>query len=190
MEQQEIKTLRIIEALEKDDTQSQRDLSNNLGISLGLVNSLLKRIVNKGYFKVTTITKNRMRFALTPKGFAEKVTLTYRYISHAVGYYSEIRDKICEIVEKIIANKHKKIIIYGANELAEITSFILREYNLNLLFIVDDKKAGQRMFGLTIVDTSLLNTTLFDALIVANMDPDERSAIGRYHFPENKIFWI
>ena len=69
----EIRTLKILEALEKDPTQTQRDLSHQLKISLGLVNAFTKRLVKKGYFKITTIPKNRIQYMLTPKGWLKKL---------------------------------------------------------------------------------------------------------------------
>lgn len=172
MDQQEINTLKLLEAIEKDNTQSQRDLAKKLGISLGLVNSLIKRIAKKGYFKITTLPRNRVKYILTPKGFSEKIALTYRYISHSIDFYTGIRDKICEIVETIVSADQKRIIIYGANELTEIACIVLREYDLNLVAIIDDKKAGKKIFGNAISESSFLFREAFDAVIVVYLNPN------------------
>lgn len=192
MEQQELKTLKIIEAIEKDNSQSQRELAKRLGISLGLVNSLLKKIVQKGYFKVTTIPKNRIRLILTPKGFSEKISLTYRYLTHAVNYYTELREKLCSIVQRIDEENQKTIVIYGANELTEIICLILKEYELELLSIVDDEKAGQKMFGMTIADSSFLDKNSFDAVIVTQMNSNREAMmpILECSVRENRIYRI
>ena len=39
------------------ESLSQRELSQELGIALGLVNSYLKRLIRKGYIKVTTLPR-------------------------------------------------------------------------------------------------------------------------------------
>jgi len=72
MDTQDIRTLKLLEEIDKDYTQSQRDLSNKLDISLGLVNSFVKRLANKGYFKITMIPKNRVKYILTQKGLWKK----------------------------------------------------------------------------------------------------------------------
>ena len=82
----DIRTLKILEEIENDHTPSQRDLSKKLNISLGLVNSFVKRLVQKGYLKITTIPKNRVKYILTPKGAAEKTRLTYQYIQHSLAF--------------------------------------------------------------------------------------------------------
>ena len=72
MENQDIRTLKLLEEIDNDRTPTQRDLSKKLNISLGLVNLFIKRLGKKGYFKIKTIPKNRVKYILTPKGAAEK----------------------------------------------------------------------------------------------------------------------
>jgi len=192
MDQQEIKTLKILEAIEEDHNQSQRDLSKRLGISLGLVNSLIKRILKKGYFKVTTIPKNRVKYILTPKGFSEKTTLTYKYLSHAVDFYLDIRNRINQLVEDIATAGHKDIVIYGANELAEISCTVLRGYDLNLLGIVDNERAGEKMAGITIMPSPFILKSSFDAIIVtsSNINCLNADPILQGKIQYNKIYVI
>ena len=93
MDTQELRTLRLLEEIESDQAPSQRDLSTRLNISLGLVNSFMKRLAQKGYFKITNIPKNRVRYILTPKGAAEKTRLTYEYIQYSFQFYKDARKK-------------------------------------------------------------------------------------------------
>ena len=73
MDQQDIRTLKILEEIEEDQSPSQRAIARKLNISLGLANSFITRLVNKGYFKITNIPANRVKYILTPKGTAEKL---------------------------------------------------------------------------------------------------------------------
>ena len=57
MDHKDIRTLRILEEIAKGHAPSQRDLANELNISLGLVNSFIKRLTNEGYFKIVNIKK-------------------------------------------------------------------------------------------------------------------------------------
>ena len=49
---EEYLTLGILEAIEKNEDVTQRNLASDLGISLGLANSYLKRCVRKGLIKM------------------------------------------------------------------------------------------------------------------------------------------
>jgi len=48
----DIRELEILERLENNGHITQRDLSKEVGIALGLVNHLLKKMVNKGWIKI------------------------------------------------------------------------------------------------------------------------------------------
>ena len=74
MDKEDLHVLRLMGEIDRNGNYSQRELSSRLNISLGLVNTFLKRLVNKGYFKVKTMPRNRVKYFLTPEGLARKST--------------------------------------------------------------------------------------------------------------------
>ncbi|MDX2454651.1 winged helix-turn-helix transcriptional regulator, partial [Desulfosarcina sp.] len=94
MESKNLKTLQLLEAIAADKPTSQRELSDTLQISLGLVNSFIKRLVKKGYCKITTVPKNRVKYMLTPAGAMEKTRLTYEYISSSYHYFKAAKNRV------------------------------------------------------------------------------------------------
>ena len=52
----DIRELEILERLENNGHLTQRDLSKDVGIALGLVNHLLKKMVTKGWIKIKNIS--------------------------------------------------------------------------------------------------------------------------------------
>lgn len=157
MEQQDIKKLKILEALEEDPLQSQRDLSRRLKISLGLVNAFTKRLTKKGFFKITTLPKNRIRYILTPKGITEKTRLTYQYISYSIQYYKDTQDKLKNIFDSLSEQNKKRIFFLGVSELTEIAYITLQKTDLSLAGVIDNELAGNKFMGMSIEDLSALN---------------------------------
>jgi len=102
MNNNELRTLKILEEIEKDYAPSQRELARQLNISLGLANSFIKRFVQKGYFKVKNIPKNRVKYILTPKGMAEKTRLTYRYIQYSFEFYKRSRQELRRMFSNLV----------------------------------------------------------------------------------------
>ena len=68
--------LGVLSAVEHDSNVTQRNMSSQLGIALGLANAVLKRCVRKGLIKISTAPLNRYAYYLTPTGFSEKARLT------------------------------------------------------------------------------------------------------------------
>ena len=74
----------ILKSLERDSHPTQRQLSNDLGVSLGKVNYCLKSLIEKGFIKVNNFrnSNNKIQYSylLTPKGIEEKAKLTLDFI--------------------------------------------------------------------------------------------------------------
>src|SRR4030066_1064587 len=87
-------TLRILDEISKESSVTQRTLSSKLDVALGLVNAYIKRLTKKGYIKITTIPKNRAKYILTPKGFTEKVRLTYEYMQYSKIGRASCRERV------------------------------------------------------------------------------------------------
>ncbi len=64
--------LRVLEEIEQNPQTSQRGIARSVGIALGLTNSILKRLVHKGWVKTKTMPANRFAYYLTPEGFSKK----------------------------------------------------------------------------------------------------------------------
>jgi DNA-binding MarR family transcriptional regulator len=176
MEQHEIKTLRILEAFEQDPAQTQRDLSQKLKISLGLVNAFTKRLAKKGYFKITTIPKNRIHYILTPKGIAEKSRLTYQYVLYSMQYYKATRAKIKSIFKDLSEGNRKRVFFFGVSELAEIAYITLQETDLTLAGVIDDEFVGGDFMGYQVRGLPLPKEILsHDAIVITKIDNSQNA---------------
>lgn len=173
MDTQDIRTLKLLEEIDKDYTQSQRDLSNKLDISLGLVNSFVKRLANKGYFKITTIPKNRVKYILTPKGVVEKTRLTYQYLQYSFELYRGARRNLQKHFNGLVAQGVKRIVFYGVSEIAEIAHISLQETAIKMVAIVDEKRVGKIFLGNVVKDPRVLGSLSFDRILITSMNKDD-----------------
>lgn len=169
MDEKDIRTLKILEEIANDNAPSQRDLAVKLNISLGLVNSFIKRLANKGYFKITSVPKNRVKYILTPKGAAEKARLTYEYIQYSYRFYKKVRSKLKTILKDLEKKGVRKVAFYGSGDFAEITFISLQETALKLLSVFDNKRVGGDFLGFEIESESSLNSLDFDRLIITKI---------------------
>ena len=90
--------LRVLCALESNPELSQRQLAAELGVSLGGVNYALKALVERGFVKAGNFRKSGNKVAylyvLTPKGIAEKSTLTTAFLGRKLEEYEVLRQEI------------------------------------------------------------------------------------------------
>jgi len=192
MDHKDIRTLKLLEEIEENHVQSQRELAKKLDISLGLVNSFIKRLVHKGYFKITTIPKNRVKYILTPEGVVEKTRLTYKYIQHSYEFYKDARHKLRKLFQKLEAEGVSLIVFYGASDLAEIAYISLQETSIEIVAIVDMLNAGKQFLGYSVLDPVNLNSLSFDRILITAIDSREKILDGIIEngAPANKIVTI
>ena len=126
-------TLSVLSAVAEDNKATQRSLTAELGIALGLTNAYLKRAVDKGLVKIKHIPSNRYLYYLTPKGFSEKARLTGEYLKSSLNFYRKARDECNKLIFSLNKSNNKNVILSDKNELAEI--FILSSLDTNIKVI-------------------------------------------------------
>ena len=87
----------ILQSLERDSRPTQRQLSNDLGVSLGRVNYCLKSLIEKGFIKVNNFrnSNNKIQYSylLTSKGIEEKAKLTLDFIRIKTQEYDTLKQE-------------------------------------------------------------------------------------------------
>jgi len=173
MDLTDLRTLKILEKVANESTPSQRDLARDLNISLGLVNSFIKRLAKKGYFKIGHLPKNRIRYILTPRGVTEKSRLTYEYIRHSFEFYRETRQMLRDLYAELETQGVRRIVFYGAGDLAEIAYLSLQQSCIELVAVVDDGKAGNNFMEFTVFHTDRIESLWFDRILITSVNSTE-----------------
>src|SRR5512135_84101 len=93
--------LRILEAIERDPDVTQANLAVQLGVAVGSINWYLKRLVSKGYVKVTHLQRRKLHYFLTPSGLALKFQLTRSYMDVSLRVYRELRAAAREALSEV-----------------------------------------------------------------------------------------
>ena len=100
MNNQDIR-LDLLRRLESNPEYTQRELSQEMEVSLGKVNYCLKKLTEKGSIKLTNFTHNpnKMGYAylLTPQGIEEKSRLTFSFLKRKVIEYEILKIEINEL---------------------------------------------------------------------------------------------
>ena len=95
---QEDARFRILRLLQENPELSQRDLAKAVGSSVGGIHYILNALIETGLVKLENFTaaadKRRYAYILTPKGLAEKATITKRFLARKVAEYEALRAEI------------------------------------------------------------------------------------------------
>ncbi|MEE9449947.1 MAG: winged helix-turn-helix transcriptional regulator [Ignavibacteriaceae bacterium] len=168
-----VRELEILEKIENDGHLTQRDLSREVGIALGLVNHLLKKMVKKGWVKIKNVDARRIRYLITPEGAREKTSLLYKRVESTIHFYLEAKKVIKEKVDQLKNDGVKSVSIYGINHIAEVLFIVLKELGLRLDCVVDNDKKGKEWFGYKVIDMDEFFKSNTSVLILASFNKDE-----------------
>lgn len=99
--------LRVLRLLENNSQVNQRELSDQLGVSLGKVNYCIKALLERGLIKIDNFRNSQNRLAymyfLTPIGITEKALLTRRYLEIKLAEYEALKDEIDVLAKEVDA---------------------------------------------------------------------------------------
>src|SRR5262245_31106732 len=200
----ELHERRALDTIETGKAISQRSLSRELGIALGLTNLLLRKMARKGWVRLVHVKSNRIMYFVTPAGIAEKTRMTQEYFSRNVSFYRETRDRIQQRFQELSQMwptdsdqpVEKRIAFYGANEVAEIGFICLQETDLKLVGVVDSARRGP-FFGVPVYPPSALrgrhlDGTPIDRVVVMSFEGQAslQQPLATLEIPENMIVWI
>lgn len=143
--------LGILEAIDRGEKVTQRAVANELGIALGLVNAYLKRCMKKGWVKMRSAPTRRYAYYLTPQGFTEKSALTANYLAYSFSFFRTARADCEKVLAEAVARRMKRVALVGASELSEIIMLCAADLPLQIVGVIDGRKAGQRHAGFTVV---------------------------------------
>ena len=84
---------------------TQRELAQQLGISVGGLNFCLKALMEKGWVKMKNFARSKNKFGyvyvLTPSGMAEKAALTGRFLQRKMNEYDALRAEIEDLQSEV-----------------------------------------------------------------------------------------
>lgn len=82
---------------------SQRSIADEIGYSVGKVNYILKKLIEKGLVKadrfVNSKNKIQYKYLLTPQGIKQKIAITEKFIQIKQKEYDQLQQELKEYEE-------------------------------------------------------------------------------------------
>lgn len=92
---------KLLRLLEQNPEATQREISLELGISLGKVNYCLRALVQKGHLKAENFKNSKNKaaylYVLTPRGVSAKGKIAMSYLNRKLIEYEDLRMEIEQI---------------------------------------------------------------------------------------------
>ena len=121
----------------------QRDLAQIAGASLGMTNSILKRLAQKGWITVKKLNSRNIQYAVTLEGMNEIIHRSYRYFKRTIRNVVYFKDILEDVVDEARRKNINTVILVGTSDLDFIVEHACRRWGLSFARIPDAEKTGE-----------------------------------------------
>lgn len=106
----------LLNEIGKDPMVTQANLSKRLGIAVGSVNWYVKRLIHRGWVKVSHLDRTRLKYDLTKEGMAVFTQRALSYARDSLQVYSNFRKKAKALVTELQQRGIKQVYLEGEDE--------------------------------------------------------------------------
>lgn len=157
------KDFKVLDALDSEPITTQRQLSEHTGISLGQINYVLRRLLEKGMVKVQNFRKNPNKlsyvYQLTPAGIEARSRLAVNFVVSRLREYYGLQRRLSGRLQEIEEQGCRNIVFAGPAIVNEFVETTILEKKLKLQVVAHLPAAG----GLrSLADENFDKILLFD----------------------------
>lgn len=184
----------ILDLIEKDPHITQREIAEEIGVAVSMINSYLNIYEKDKLIKRKKHSTKTVEYFVTKKGSERRKLLNIWYLKSSNNIYMQAKDNIISFLNQIIDKGFKKIILYGAGEVAEIMLQVMNDDNqipLEVVAVIDDNKdrVGDKLVNLPIITLNELSKYIHDGIMISSYKHHEtiHKNLVKIDYPQNKI---
>lgn len=113
----------ILEHIYYNDSLKQRELADKAGISLGMTNAILKRLIEKGWLMTKRLNSRNISYVVSPTGIEEIFRRGYRYFKRTIDDVRLYKEEIEQLVSKAATAGYKTVALVGKSDLDFIIEY-------------------------------------------------------------------
>ena len=107
----------VLEHIAEASVVRQRDIARILGMSLGMTNSILKRLARKGLITIRKINNRNVMYAVSPRGFEQIARRSYRYLRRTIKNVVWYRQTIESLMSLVVSQGFCEVALVDESDL-------------------------------------------------------------------------
>ena len=128
----------LLNEIAQDSLVTQANLSDRLGIAVGSVNWYIKRLIHRGWVKVSHLDRTRLKYDLTPEGMKVFTQRALSYARDSLKVYGNFRDKAKALVVDLKQQGIQRVYLNGDDETMDILRLTCIEAGIQISDIPDE----------------------------------------------------
>lgn len=126
--EQDLATLQVIsETLKEDPQASQRTLAKKANVSLGMMNAILGRFVERGWIMLTNVNGRKLAYSVTPDGLTELANRGKKFALRTFKLANVYSETFCKKFTEAKSSGKTKVVLYGDSYIKFIIKYACDE---------------------------------------------------------------
>lgn len=122
----------LLDEIAHDSLVTQASLSKRLGIAVGSVNWYIKRLITRGWVKVTHLDRTRLQYDLTTEGMKIFTQRAMSYARDSLQIYGDFRRKAKAVTEDLKRRGVDSVYLNGDDQIMDILRLTCLEAGLTI----------------------------------------------------------
>lgn len=188
------KELVILQCIESNQDVTQKELAEKVNAAPSMINNYINDYEEKGFLVREYISSKTVKYNITSKGAHRKKFLTISYLHELLKLYDLAKENTEKFIEDLENKGYKKIILYGAGEVAETILTIVKDKqckNLVVQAIIDDNedKHSIDLLGHKIISYDEIKNYDHDAIVITSYtyEDDIRMRLEEVGYDRNRV---
>lgn len=190
----ELKELLLLQHIEDKPNTTHKEMARVIQGAASMVNVYIDRMEEDGYLVRKYQSAKIVYYNITPEGVKRKKFLLINYLRELLDLYKLAKNNVESFLSEVESKGNKKILIYGAGEVAETILGVIRDRNnetLKVLAVVDDDKdmQGKELLGFRIISREEIKQYEHDGIIITSyaFEDDILKKLDEIDYPGDRV---
>lgn len=190
----ELKELLLLQHIEKTSDTTQKEIANIINSAVSMVNVYIGKLEKKKYLVREYISPKRVYYRITSEGIKRKNFLSITYLHELLELYRLAEENIDELLDRLENKGYKKILLYGAGEVAETILGIIKarkNKSLKVLAIIDDDESRhhKELLGYKIISRDCIKKYEHDGIVITSYGYEDniKDRLENANYPDDKV---
>lgn len=168
-----LKELSLLQHMEMNPDTTQKEMAAIIHAAPSMVNIYLNAYEEKRYIVREYLSAKKVKYRITPEGLKRKNYLLITYLHELLKLYKLAEDKVEAFLVHLEEKGYRRILLYGAGEVAETILGIIKSREDSLLEVMgiiedDQKKWQQELLGFKIIPREAIDQYQHDAVVITS----------------------
>ena len=120
----------------------QRDLARIIGLSLGMTNTILKRMAQKGWLMIRKVNNRNIQYVVSAQGMEAIARRSYRYFKRTVRNVVDYKEAIGHLLTAAHLAGYRELVLVGRSDLDFIVEHLCGKHHLSFRQTEAGEEAG------------------------------------------------